>query len=122
MTNDQPPRQSIRPAGIHLDRRTELAITWSDGRVSRYPLAFLRSKCPCATCRTGGASSGGGPLLRGTSLTVLPAGFDRRAAAQTATLVGNYAIQIIWADGHDTGIYDFDYLRSIDPASGPSGA
>jgi DUF971 family protein len=29
--------------------------------------------------------------------------------------VGNYAIQIVWSDGHSTGIYSFDLLRKICP-------
>ncbi len=30
-----------------------------------------------------------------------------------AELVGRYAVQIFWNDGHSTGIYTFDYLRSL---------
>jgi len=30
-------------------------------------------------------------------------------------LVGNYAIRIKFSDGHDTGLYSWDYLREIDP-------
>ena len=29
--------------------------------------------------------------------------------------VGNYALQFSWSDGHDTGIYTFDYLRKLCP-------
>lgn len=49
--------------------------------------------------------------------------------------IGNYAIGLRWGDGHDTGIYPFDYLRKICPCqtclansttsttfSGPSGS
>jgi DUF971 family protein len=32
-----------------------------------------------------------------------------------AELVGNYAIRFRWSDGHDTGIFDFRFLRSLDP-------
>jgi DUF971 family protein len=31
-------------------------------------------------------------------------------------MVGGYAIQPTWADGHNSGIYSFQYLRRIDPA------
>jgi DUF971 family protein len=130
---------AVRPVKIHLERGAHLQINWADGRESVYPLAYLRKQCPCATCRTeresgvgstaeptaepsgGGGAGRGGVVARkagdGVSLSILPQGFDRRAAAQSAALVGNYALQIRWADGHDTGIYDFGYLRTIDPAA-----
>jgi DUF971 family protein len=49
------------------------------------------------------------------SLTVLPKGMDQATQVADARLVGNYALQITWGDGHDTGIYDFRYWRSICP-------
>ena len=49
-------------------------------------------------------------------LTVLPAGGSRGPlVAESAELVGNYAIKIKFSDGHDTGIYSWAYLREIDP-------
>lgn len=113
-----------RPAAIHLDRQKELVIRWSDGVESRYPLHYLRTKCPCATCRTPDAGTAAPvtptatPGPGGISLAILPRGFDQRAVATGATLVGNYALQVSWADGHSTGIYDFRYLRNLDPAGG----
>lgn len=101
------------PTDLHIDRADGLRIEWSDGRRSHYALAYLRQRCPCAACRTKvpePASSGGG-----LSLTILPPGIERAAEFTAAQLVGNYALRIEWADGHDTGIYDFQYLRSIDP-------
>jgi len=32
-------------------------------------------------------------------------------------LVGRYAVRIKFSDGHKTGLYSWDYLRSIDPAA-----
>jgi DUF971 family protein len=57
-----------------------------------------------------------------TSLKILPANIDRATEFIDARLIGNYAVQIDWADGHKTGIYDFRYLRAICPAEGPGGA
>lgn len=112
---------AFRPANLHLDRKEGLRIDWSDGRVSRYSLAFLRKRCPCATCRTTRQEKSVIPAHTGLSLTVLPAGIDRATVFADAKLVGNYAIQITWADGHSTGIYDFRYLRVIDEQT-PTGA
>lgn len=53
-------------------------------------------------------------------LTVLPASAAKSTGALTAEsaeLVGNYAIRIRFSDGHDTGLYSWKYLREIDPAS-----
>jgi len=38
---------------------------------------------------------------------------ETTAELRNVRAVGNYAIQIVWADGHDTGIYTYDYLRSL---------
>ena len=35
--------------------------------------------------------------------------------------VGNYALRIVWSDGHDTGIYSYDHLRADLPVSGMPG-
>ncbi len=104
---------AYRPANLHLDKSDGLRIDWADGRVSRYSLAFLRKRCPCATCRTK-RQDDTKPRTASLSLTVLPAGIDRATQFANARLVGNYAIQITWADGHSTGIFDFRYLRVLD--------
>ncbi len=101
------------PVDLHLDRRDGLTIKWKDGRTSHYSLVFLRKHCPCATCRTEREQPK--PANAGRALTILPANIDRAAQFASAELVGHYAIRIVWADGHSTGIYDFRYLRLIDP-------
>lgn len=107
----------FRPSNLHLDRKSGLQIDWADGAVSHYPLAYLRKRCPCATCRTEREQVEARPAAKGLSLTILPANIEQAAQFANARLVGNYAINITWADGHSTGIYDFRYLRIIDPAN-----
>lgn len=41
--------------------------------------------------------------------------YKPKPRAQAATQVGNYAIQINFNDGHSTGIFSYDYLRTICP-------
>lgn len=106
--------ETFRPVDLRLDRTTGLHIRWADGHESHFPLVYLRKYCPCASCRTEREKPAS--PVKGRSLTVLPAGASRAAEFANASLVGNYAINIIWADGHRTGIYDFRYLRLIDPA------
>jgi DUF971 family protein len=94
------------PEKLDLDKRSALTITWRDGRMSRYPIAWLRANCPCAVCREEREERERNPRR----LTVLKG--DGAAPAVTgARLVGSYAVQITWSDGHDGGIYSFEYLR-----------
>jgi len=99
----------IRPTDIKLRRaEQELRIRWADGTESVYSAALLRQKCPCATCRT--AAQPASP----TSLPILTGYTGRKVELTGAQLVGHYAIQLHWSDGHDTGIYDYRYLRTIE--------
>jgi len=103
----------VRPVDLHMDRKEGLKIKWADGATSHYPLAYLRKRCPCATCRETREQPSSSNT--GLSLTILPTGIDRAIVFADAHLVGNYALQITWGDGHSTGIYDFRFLRAISP-------
>jgi DUF971 family protein len=85
---------------------SELAVRWNDGRESYIGLEQLRRRCPCAHCA--GEKGILGEVYRSES----------RLSAESFRLlkcgvVGGYAIQPEWADRHNSGIYSFDYLRSI---------
>jgi len=97
---------------VHLDLKKEVALTvhWSDGRVSIYPIAYLRKLSPSADAKMLREEMAKNPLA------VLPASSGSGPLVATgAELVGNYAIRIIFSDGHDTGLYSWEYLREIDP-------
>ncbi|MCO6437839.1 MAG: DUF971 domain-containing protein [Phycisphaerae bacterium] len=99
---------SVSPADLKLRlREQELLVQWKDGTTSRFDLAVLRKNCPCATCRTEREQRDDNPLkvLRSDPTDV---------RVVNAKLVGQYAIQFEWSDGHDTGIFDFRYLRSLE--------
>lgn len=85
----------------------ELAIKWQDGSESYIPLEKLRRACPCAGCK--GEADIMGNLYKGPDQPLTGPAFELRGLA----LVGTYAVQPIWADGHATGIYSFDYLRKV---------
>jgi DUF971 family protein len=85
----------------------ELAVKWDDGTESFLPLEQLRRACPCAGCK--GERDVMGNLYKGPDLPLTPAAFILKGL----TAVGTYAIQPVWADGHATGIYSFEYLRQI---------
>lgn len=103
---------------IHVSSGTGVDITWADGHASHYDFPYLREECPCATCNDEREKKrefpASGPTL--SSSPALPM-FKPKPRAQSATSVGNYAIQISFSDGHGTGIYSYDQLRTICPCS-----
>jgi DUF971 family protein len=103
------------PADISVSReRREMRIRWQDGHESAYPFDLLRKECPCAVCndQRGKVAASAGPSLTVLSGPVLRAG---EVQATAVSPVGRYAINFVWSDGHDTGIYAFDYLRGMCP-------
>ena len=95
----------LEPANIQ-QIGNELAIRWNDGSESYLDLQFLRRACPCAAC--GGEPDVLGNILR-PNVTYSENSFDL-AGFQ---VVGGYALQPNWRDGHNTGIYSYQYLRRI---------
>ena len=99
---------------IHVKTGAGVDITWADGHESHLDFSYLRDNCPCATCND---ERGKKQAFAGSSpapSAVLPM-FKPKPRAQSATQVGNYAIQINFNDGHSTGIFSYDYLRSMCP-------
>ena len=96
----------MRPADIQIIGG-ELAIKWDDGGESFVPLEQLRRCCPCAGCR--GETDVLGNVYKNPGPPLPAAAFELVRIAR----VGGYAIQPVWADGHTTGIYSFDYLKRI---------
>ena len=103
---------SPTPTKIDLKRDEKLTITWRDGHTCTYPIALLRTQCPCALCKT---VREGEATKKKTSLSILPGNFSQKLSATGAELVGNYALRIDWSDDHGSGIYSFQYLREICP-------
>lgn len=99
-----------RPVDIDLEKTRGLTVTWADGATSFYPVTFLRKMSPSADARHLREQIEKNPL------TVLPASATSSGplTAEDAELVGNYALRIRFSDGHDTGIYSWDYLRELD--------
>ena len=96
----------MRPTDIQLIGN-ELAIKWSNGGEDFISLEKLRRSCPCAGCK--GEADILGNVYKNPEQKFSPKAFE---LVRLGT-VGNYAIQPIWADGHATGIFSFDYLERI---------
>lgn len=84
----------------------ELAIHWNDGIESYLDLQLLRRACPCAAC-------GGEPDVLGNIMRPNVSYSENSFELTGFEIVGGYALQPRWADGHGTGIYSFQYLRRL---------
>ena len=85
----------------------ELAIKWDDGSESFVALEKLRRACPCAGCK--GEMDVLGNLYKGPDKPLSATAFKLIRIVP----VGGYAVQPVWADGHATGLYAYDYLRRV---------
>jgi DUF971 family protein len=99
----------LEPKNVQLIGE-ELAVHWNDGEESYFPLERLRRACPCATC-------GGEPDVLGNIARPNVTYTDRSFELIGWQLIGGYALQPRWADGHNTGLYSFQYLRRLAAAS-----
>ena len=110
----------MQPINLDLKKDRGLTIEWEDGSSSYFSIAYLRKWSPSADARKLREDMEKNPL------TVLPSpkrgGSDGPLVAIAAEFVGNYAIRIRFSDGHDTGIFSWEYLRSIDPTDQPDAA
>lgn len=93
------------PRQIRLTPDGRMVVTWDDSHQSIYGLPYLRDRCPCAACLE----------ERSQGKSLLPILVEGKYSVRNVVQVGNYAISIEWGDGHNLGIYSFEYLRSICP-------
>jgi DUF971 family protein len=119
-----------KPASVkvHVSSGAGVDITWADDHSSHYDFAYLRQECPCAMCNDERQKKAQGQekdaqlkrenpslaVASPTSSPLLPM-FKPKLTASAAHAVGNYALRIDFNDGHATGIFSFDYLRTICP-------
>lgn len=91
------------PVRIVEESEHELSITWNDGIVTRHTAATLRRACPCASCVNEWT---GEKMLRDDSV-------PDDISIDSTSVVGRYALNFHFSDGHETGIYSFKYLRGL---------
>ena len=104
---------AIYPTKIERTDDGGLRIQWSDAQTLLYSLRELRDSCPCATCREKRKQPEEPALL-----PVLSSAETRSLAVAGMKPVGNYAYGITFSDGHDTGIYSFELLRTLGKSEG----
>lgn len=90
------------PTEIKLHQKSRmLEIAFSDGQRFELPCEFLRVYSPSAEVR------GHGP-----GQEVLQAG-KKNVEITDVQPVGSYAVQLVFSDGHDSGLYSWDYLHDL---------
>jgi DUF971 family protein len=95
-------RHSPRPTEITLHRQSRtLDVAFDDGRRFELPCEYLRVFSPSAEVR------GHGP-----GQEVLQTG-KREVGIEEIEPVGSYAVKLRFSDGHETGIYSWDYLYEL---------
>jgi DUF971 family protein len=99
----EPRGASFEPRQIKQADDSTLQIIWADEKECHYKAAALRRACPCAQC-----------VNEWTGERVLrPEAVSEEIQINDFSLVGRYAINFRWSDGHETGIYSFRYLREL---------
>jgi DUF971 family protein len=96
----------VRPRAVTLEDG-RVKIEWSDGHVSVFANRTLRESCPCALCQGEANPFGGSRML--PMVPHVPS--DVKATGYS--MVGLYAIAFAWSDGHNTGIYPYDFLLGL---------
>jgi DUF971 family protein len=80
-----------------------LELTWPDGRIDRLPYHYLRGECPCATCRN-----------EWTGERILdPATLRPDLKLEGMEPIGNYALRLVWNDGHSSGLFSWENFRRL---------
>jgi DUF971 family protein len=93
-----------KPARIEIEGGTQMLLVWQNGTEQRFSAQELRAACPCAGCRVPEGEQRIAVLLRGPI----------EVEIGDAKLVGSYGINLTFRpDGHRTGIFSYDYLRSL---------
>lgn len=93
----------IEPRQIIEESDSEITINWSDETESKYNAAELRKACPCASC----INEWTGEKTLKTHTIADDLSFSSIA------IVGRYALNFNFSDGHDTGIYSFQFLKQL---------
>jgi DUF971 family protein len=113
-----PTAESASARQITVDGQQRImTIRWGDSHESIYPFDLLRKECPCALCDDERKKRAAQQKKGGLSLSEMKGTVVRAGEAQVTDVqkVGHYALNFTWHDGHHTGIYSFEFLRSLCP-------
>ncbi len=108
---------AVQPASIkvHKTSGATMEIVWKDGHQSTYTFIYLRDACPCALCHEEREKSHRSPDEPAAAPVAALPMFKPQLRPTEVAPVGNYAIRFNWNDGHQHGIFSWDYLREWCP-------
>lgn len=91
------------PKKISISNSDELVVEWNDGAVSKINKYLLRKSCPCAICVVEREENHHDyNLFRGEKTEIID-----------ISVIGQHAIKVTWKDGHNAGMYEFQYLIDL---------
>lgn len=111
------PNAAVTPKSVKVNITTGngVDIEWKDGHKSHYTFQYLRDACPCSLCdeaRNKEERLPGEPeKQKPGSLPI----FKPAVKPDEAAGAGKYAIRFVWNDGHEAGIYSWEFLREWCP-------
>jgi DUF971 family protein len=97
---------------VAISKSTGVKIDWRDGLHAHLPNALLRDECPCASCTGAHGTEPKKSNYQSPPPSPFPI-YQPRIAMLNVEPVGNYAIRVYWNDGHNTGIYTWEFLREL---------
>ncbi|QDS92089.1 hypothetical protein FF011L_08250 [Roseimaritima multifibrata] len=104
----------VHPTSIERLGSDQIAILWSDGSRTEPTIQQLRRACPCATCREKKKAADKPPEpSKPIGLPVLKAEEAQSLQITAMRPAGQYAYNIQFSDGHHSGLFPFELLRSI---------
>jgi DUF971 family protein len=109
------PVETVTPLKIRVMKTegTGVEVDWKDGHKSAWNFAWLRNACPCATCHDEREKSGRAPGEAKPKAQALLVMYEAPPRPVEVTPVGKYAVKFKWNDGHEAGIYSWEYLRRV---------
>lgn len=94
--------QTHTPTGLNKVDEDHISITWADGKTCTYAMNQLRAHCPCAGC-----------VDEWTHEVLVQFEDVQHVRVKKITPVGQYAFNITFDDGHNTGYFTFKKLRGL---------
>ena len=109
------PADSLVPLKVRVKKTegTGVEVDWKDGHHSQWSFVWLRNACPCATCHEAREQDDRLPGEAKPKQPTLLALYEAPARPVEVTPVGKYALRFKWNDGHESGIYSWEYLRRV---------
>jgi DUF971 family protein len=106
---------AIKPAKVRIDKTggTGMTIEWRDGHTSHWTFAWLREACPCATCHEAREADNREPGVPKPQPPSLLPMYKEPPRPLDVEQIGKYALKFHWNDGHEAGLYSWDYLRNV---------